>query len=1320
MTEQITLQKALYTIKKMKKMLQEQHSNSYSPIAIVGLSCRFPQAMGKEAYWQMLCEGKNVISPFPEDRWQLLKGTREEALRVKEYAYWGGYLQNIDKFDPYFFGISPREALRMDPQHRLLLEVAYEAMEDAGLTMSGIAGSNTGVFSSLDISQLAYMQQMDTEMDALYLPTGNAISIAANRLSYLFDLRGPSVIIDSACSSSMTALHMACLNLQTKSCDMALLCGAKLNLLPYVNFVLSKAKMLSADGQCKTFDAAANGYVQGEGIGVVVLKPLEKALKDNDRIYAVIMGSAVNQDGRTNGLTAPNGLQQELLLKTAYKTAGITPDDISYVECHGTGTFLGDPIEIQALGGVVGKNRNAEQPCWIGSVKTNIGHLEPAAGIASIIKVALALHHKTIPPHLNFDTPNPHIAFDKYNFKVPQKLEAWPKYGSYRMAGMSGFGFGGTNAHAVMREIAEQEMSSPVVGAKPANQELFTLSAKDPNALKDLMKKWCLFLEKNPTVDLAALCYNAHVRRSHYACRLAIIVNSTSELHKLLSAATIDPLSKHHNVFIKLEATKPDATKARINLSAADLVAIELTTLATHYMQQVNINWQDYEAHRHYPMMDMPTYAWQHKECWPPLGDVKVTNEVKNSYPLKGIQRPSPLATLQFEFTVDNTAIPDLQDTYNILHAGYYLEILAFAAKHLSQQATFTVENHAFLSPLIVPNNAAITIQLILEKLAADAFNFHFYSNIQGKNSWSEHANGKLLLTASNNKILPSIAELKQRCAINEPAAELYKKVLALGLPAGESVRWTQQYWRNQHEILCEFYQPQYTEKNDLFILNIHPSIVDAAIQPLFKLLPDELKSSYIASSIRCVKFFGMAQGPYYLYGRLDNITENSEKVVGCLYLLNAENHLIAEFEALTLTQFDNKIQIDKIMDAKEKHQKLDLTSLPAEKRKPHIVNFLVEQVAAIFSMPSQDVEINRSLREMGIDSLMALVLMRTLELGLGTTYSMHALLEGPSISELADFVVANAKKVVGEGKPSNPWIAYRDKSAKPKARLFCFPYGGGGASMYCDWQKEFAETIEICPIQLPGRENRLAEKPIANLDELINLLIENLEPEWDVPFAFFGHSMGALIGFEMARALRKRGLPQPFHLFCSAFPDPRTPTRNLDNLLQELQATNFTLSDFASAEAISNLTDAQLAALSKVFSKSGIADYGDYLLDRDIISVLLPVFVGDMSIVKSYRYYDEAPLDLPITVFLSKRDTWVAYEDHLNWADHTQRKCEFREFDGEHLFIKEAEIREQMVAIIQEVMVEHSRLTTDGIVSKMISSNINQARDARTWKEIL
>ncbi|HEY1404505.1 MAG TPA: beta-ketoacyl synthase N-terminal-like domain-containing protein, partial [Pyrinomonadaceae bacterium] len=416
-------------------------------IAIIGIGCRFPGADSPANYWKLLAEGRDAITPAP-DRDGLSPTSSGNAGGVTR----GGYLDRVDLFEPEFFGISGREAELMDPQQRLLAEVAWEALEYAGISPHGLAGSNTGVM--IGISNLDYSRLRTTHAPSAtdpYIATGNALSIAANRLSYMLDLRGPSWAVDTACSSSLVAVHQACRSLMAGECDLALAGGANLILTPQLNVAFSNAGMLSPDGRCKTFDADADGYVRGEGVGVVVLKRLEDAARDGDNILAVVRGSAVNQDGRSNGLTAPNGPAQQAAIRQALRAAGSDAHEISYVEAHGTGTALGDPIEMNSLVAVLGEGRREDEICWVGSVKTNIGHLESAAGIAGLIKVVLALVNESIPPHLQLRRLNSHIALDGAAVRIPTTPQPWRR-GHRRLAGVSSFGFGGTNAHVIVEE----------------------------------------------------------------------------------------------------------------------------------------------------------------------------------------------------------------------------------------------------------------------------------------------------------------------------------------------------------------------------------------------------------------------------------------------------------------------------------------------------------------------------------------------------------------------------------------------------------------------------------------------------------------------------------------------------------------------------------------------------------------------------------------------------------------------------------------------------------------------------------------------------
>ncbi|HHF7366867.1 TPA: beta-ketoacyl synthase N-terminal-like domain-containing protein [Legionella bozemanae] len=1327
MNDTTTLKKSLLMIQKLKKLLQEQNEKLFAPVAIIGMSCRLPEANNPQEFWDLLCQGKNVISPIPDTRWELLKGTREMAQRDANLAYWGGYLPQINAFDAYFFGISPREAMRMDPQQRILLEVSYESFEDAGLTVDALAGSNMGVFSSVYASQFSHLQKLDSDMDALFIPTGSAISMAANRLSYLFDLRGPSLVLDTACSSSLIAIQLACLNLHAKLCDTALVSAVNINLLPSIHSVLAKASMLSPTGQCHTFDAKADGYVQGEGAGAIILKPLAKALQDKDKVYAVLTGSAVNQDGKTNGLTAPNGLQQEQLLRAAYRTAKTDPAHVSYIECHGTGTFLGDPIEVQALGEVIGKNRGTDKPCWISSVKTNMGHLEPAAGIISVIKTALVLKNGLIPPHLNFNQANPHIPFERYSLQIPKQPEQLPRYSDVGIAGVSGFGFGGANAHLVLRELSSNE--EPIFTDKiPRNKELFTLSAKEKSALFALIERWCDYLKNNPETNLAQLCYNLHIRRSHYAQRLAIITDSVTDLYQKLAALRTSPDVPNEFVFINHEQKKSPTP-----IPISEFSTLDLHALAKNYVSHAQIDWKKYEENRSYAPLDMPFYPWQHKTYWPTL-EQGLNESINTTYPMRGKILVSPLPARQFEFVFDTKVMPEVQDTFYVLHAGYYLEMLAYATKQLSQKASFTVQNLNYLSPILVLDGKTILVQLIIQTGEEGILSCRFYSN-DGNESWIEHANGILTLNSSPsfNQLEPK-DELLQRLPISGATETFYNRITGMGMPAGDTIRWAHQYWANKDELFCELREPKPSERGKQFITQMHPGIIDACIQTIFLLLPKQFTKPYIASHMGTLEFYGSLEDQKYIYTVLKELHPEGKYIIADWYLLDKNHALIAACHDLRMTVLNDTLQINQIMEIQSQFQ-LDF-SLPYEVCQNKLTQYLTEQFAIIFSMPQDDIKPFQSLHELGMDSLMALAVIRIIETNLGITYSLPLMMQGPSIHEIAEYVLASQwsgpqqeppepqshfdkplRKLATEystrvypqphkdsstvstkqfssevksPKSSTLWIANRTIQENVQVRLFCFPYGGGGASIYREWQQEFPDFIEVCPIQLPGRENRMEEQPLADLETLVSILANQLKPQFNLPFAFFGHSFGSLIGFELSRYLRRHNLPQPAHLFASAYPDPRIPSKSLDNLLAKLHQMNINLFNLSS-ERISGLDDEQLTALSIVFKENGIVDYSDERMNKSIIKVLLPIFIGDMNIVKSYAYQDEAPLKASITVFLGTEDTWVSPEDHLGWSAHSLGHCEFHQFNNGHLFIREKEIRSKVIQKITEKLLRFS-----------------------------
>ncbi len=399
------------------------------PIAIVGIGCRLPGGVrSPDDLWILLTNGIDAVAEVPKDRWLASAMYHPDPARPgRMNTRWGGFLDHIDHFDAQFFGISPREAAPADPQQRLLLEVAYEATEDAGITMTSLAGKRAGVYVGIGSYDYGIMQMSDRAAIDAYTNHGSSLCIAANRISYFFNLIGPSLAVDTACSSSLVAVDLACHSIWNGDIELAFAAGVNVIARPHATVGFSKASMLSPDGRCKSFDARANGFVRGEGVAVVILKPLAQALADRDQIYALIRATSVNQDGRTEGISVPSRDSQEANLRDALRLAALAPESVQYVEAHGTGTPVGDPIEAAAIGAVYGKAQKLEDRCIIGSVKTNVGHLEAASGMAGLIKTALCLRHRQIPPTLHFEYPNPQIPFDDLRLRVAQRLEPWPE-----------------------------------------------------------------------------------------------------------------------------------------------------------------------------------------------------------------------------------------------------------------------------------------------------------------------------------------------------------------------------------------------------------------------------------------------------------------------------------------------------------------------------------------------------------------------------------------------------------------------------------------------------------------------------------------------------------------------------------------------------------------------------------------------------------------------------------------------------------------------------------------------------------------------------
>ena len=590
------------------------------PIAIIGIGCRLPGANNPEDFWSLLRDGVDAVTEVPAERWDVdAFYDPDSQVPGKMNTRWGGFIeQGAAQFDAQFFGIPPREAERMDPQHRLVLEVAWESLEDAAIAPQSLSGTPTGVFlgiSHSDYDRLIYRGY--TRLSAFH-GTGTYHCIAANRISFLLNLTGPSVAIDTACSSSLVAIHLACQSLRLGESTVALAGGVNMNLFPEETIALSKARALAADGRCKVFDARADGYVRSEGCGILILKRLSDALRDGNSIRALIRGSAVNQDGLSNGLTSPNGIAQQALIRQALVNADLDSWQISYTEVHGSATLLGDAIEVKALKAVLLENRRADNTCWIGSGKTNIGHLEAAAGIAGVIKVTLSLQHGEIPPLLHLQQVSSYISLNHSPMSIATELQPWVAQEMPRIAGVSGFGFGGTNCHVVLEE------APPVVAVRSEPDRplhLLALGAKNESALVQMAQRFEAYLAAHSEVNFADMCFTANTGRSHGDYRLAVIAANEKQARVALQSF----LAHREDNNVVHGKAQPWSTRRDLDGEAAALMSSvprdsgwpsRLKNLAQLYVAGAQVDWQRFDRKfRRYPLV-LPTYPFQRQRYW--------------------------------------------------------------------------------------------------------------------------------------------------------------------------------------------------------------------------------------------------------------------------------------------------------------------------------------------------------------------------------------------------------------------------------------------------------------------------------------------------------------------------------------------------------------------------------------------------------------------------------------------------------------------------------------------------------------------------------
>lgn len=814
------MRQALLEIRQMRGKLQAIEAAQTEAIAVVGIGCRFPGQVENPAdFWRLLQTGQDAITEVPADRWSndIFYNADPDA-PGKIATRYGGFVGHLQEFDAEFFGIADREARSLDPQQRLLLEVSWEALEQAGIIPAHLVGSATGVFigiSSNDYSQ--HLLNRDRHQIDAYLATGNSHSTAAGRLSYTLGLTGPSLAIDTACSSSLVAVHLACQSLRQQECDLALVGGVNRLLSPDFSINFSKAHMLAADGRCKTFDARADGFVRSEGCGVVVLKRLSDALAAGDRIWALIRGSAVNQDGRSSGLTVPNGPAQQAVIRQALANAGISPSQVQYIEAHGTGTALGDPIELLALGEVFkpSDSNRANKPLLIGSVKTNLGHLEAAAGIAGLIKVALCLHHREIPPHLHFQQPNPHVSWDQLPLQVPTTSMLWPADSS-PIAGVSSFGFSGTNAHVVLSAAEASNPDAPPLPWLDQPPYQLTLSAKTPAALQALAHRYYEYLQQNPTLDFAEVCYQVKTGRSLFAEQLTVTASSTAEaIEQLAVFRKNDSKSFNTDKFRESKPFQVESTNLSRNGSRKDdsKCLLQSLLLPTYPFQRQRY-WVDIEEHKNSFINQSNNYP----EVHPLLGQRLHLSRSPEIYFSHRLSQTEPL------FLAQHRVLGAF-----MLPAAAYMEMALAAGKQVLQSDRLTLTNLAIQQPITL-TEAELVVQVVLSPQSDGVYQFEVMSQ-RGDADWRLHATGSIsqaesLAGGMSQSVCPQPVDL----------TDYYQTLRAYGIEYGELFQALQQLWRGDRQARGQI---QLAAPLDPSPYQCHPVLLDAAFQVIGAALPN-------------------------------------------------------------------------------------------------------------------------------------------------------------------------------------------------------------------------------------------------------------------------------------------------------------------------------------------------------------------------------------------------------------------------------------------------------------------------------------------------
>ncbi len=906
------IQKAEPSKKKIRRHYSENlKTNDHQAIAIIGVDCRMPMADDLEEFWKNLIDGKDTIIEVPKGRWDVDAVSHENDNGVnKNVSRWGGFINDVDTFDSIFFGISPREATKMDPQQRIFMETVWKTIEDAGYRASHFSNSRMGLFVGVATDDYSDLTRESNNSIEAYSTMGLSHCILVNRISYFFNWSGPSEPVNTACSSSLVAIHRAVQSIRKGECDTAIAGGINVMVSPTLHISFSKGGMLSKDGHCKTFDKSADGYVRGEGSGAIFLKKLDDAVRDGDHIYAIIRGSAVNHGGHATSLTAPNPNAQCSVIKAAYKDADMDMSRVGYIEAHGTGTSLGDPVEINALKTAF---VDLNDKCGIGTVKTNIGHLEAAAGIAGIIKATLALQRKTIPKIINFKELNPYIKLQKSNFYIVDKNTEWKNNADKNgdtvanVAGVSSFGFGGVNAHVVLEEYIPQNKEN---NHETDEKQVIVLSARTKNSLlrnADNLRKYISERKEN-NISLASIAYTLQVGREELSERISFVCINVEEFIKKLDniCAGINDDSIYYGsvqtngvIVLKSDNGNDDSDDAKTQVLDPD-------TIARDFVDGKKILW-DLLHKDHVPKrISLPTYSFEKERFW-------LTYNKKK-------EKTSSLATIIDEnvstlFEQKYLKVLTRKDLYLSNHVVFgdlllpgvaYMEMVAEAGLLAGQQKVECIYDVVWVSPIILKKNENEKSIFISIKSVSDAYSFVIYSIENDKKI--VHTQGKYSYNG-NEKISVDFGNVIDRCSLVRNKYDCYHGLFKkIGFDYGEYFQVTQKLYGNENEIFAEL------ELNDEFADTLgdyllHPALFDGAIRAIAGRANIKNQILHVPYSAGKVHVYSRLTKKCYSYARIvEGVKKNTtENMTFNIYVFNENKELAIAIEDFMARPYRNR-----------------------------------------------------------------------------------------------------------------------------------------------------------------------------------------------------------------------------------------------------------------------------------------------------------------------------------------------------------------------------------------------------------------------------